>query len=569
MEATFNDASIKLERMNSAIRGVTATTLAWGAAVAIPLANIYKAGAGLEDQLIRSFNKLDEIVPLGSARFEELRNQIAATTKGTEVFQKAAAAGFNAMAGAGFDAQKSIGALPIMYSTARFAQMELGDVSVRAVDVMKMFNLETKDANQNTKNLVKTMNMLALADANSTTSMQQLFEAIQNGGAKASEFGTDIATFLAMVTNMNSLKSFEAGTGAKQIFNRLIPTEKTTRAVFDALGIRVADKGGKLLDPLTVLQNLTDKLETKTEYERAQALKLIFGLEGNAPAIMMKEMRMLPGKIVADREKLRQGGDILGRFDTQYFASAQGKWDIFLKNLDDRRQELFKPLRQPAMDAMDKITKWMTDNQDRMIVVMNKLVDKIPTIADSLMTIAENLPMLIKAVIALKAAELTAKLGRGGLGIFNWLFGTPTGAGAAGAAGGAAVSKATTMARFAVANPGAMALASVPLAMAVWNATPGKMKEDSLNAAYFKANPKANPRYDLGSGFGRSISEAFGLATYESIANKTRVVSGVDNTNMGKSIGIKIFSTIPNIQAEVVSPGFSPSSLTLPNSGAF
>jgi hypothetical protein len=213
------------------------------------------------------------------------------------------------------------------------------------------------------------------------------------------------------------------------------------------------------------------------------------------------------------------------------------------------------------MDAMDKITKWMTDNQDRMIEVMNKLVDKIPSIADSLMTIAENLPMLIKAVIALKAAELAAKGGRGILGLWNMLG---LGAGAAAVTGGAAAVPAAGTA----AAASATAYTSWAIGIkSMFTRAGGNMGIGTAATMAYEEVHKSpeQRRAEREAGWWETTKAAAGLRA----PIQPKLVSGVDNTNMGKSIGIKIFSTIPNVQAEVVSPGFSPSSLTLPNSGAF
>lgn len=562
LEGAFNNASIKLERMNSAIRGVTVTAAAWGAAYALPLANIYKAGADVEDQLVRAFNKLDEKVPLGSARFSQLQEQIATTTKSTEVFQVSAANAFQELAGAGFDAEKSLGGLVNVYDAARFAQMDMGETAVRTVDLMKMFNLEVKDASKNTLAMRDALNMMAKADANSTTNMRQLYEAIQNGGAKAAEFGTDLATYLAMVTNFNSLKSFEAGTGAKQIFNRLIPTEATTRAMFDYLKVDVADKRtGKILDPFTILQNLTDKLATKTEYQRAQSLKLIFGLEGNAPAIFMKELRNLPGKVLADRQRLYEKEDKLLEFRKEWEKTANARWLIFLKNFDDRKLKLFEPLKPKVIEAFDKAEAWMTANNDKIIAVMDKMINYLPDIADGVLKIAEYLPELIKIGLALKTTELTAKGLRGLTGLWNML-----GFGAAGAAltgGSSAVPVAGT-----AAAASATAYASWAVGLKSFftrlGGSAGVGVAFNLTKAQMAKSP-AQRKAEADAGWWENTKADWGLRP----PVQPQVTTGVDNTNMGKDINIRVFTNEPRLKAEIMPSGFSPSSLLLPTSGGF
>lgn len=560
LEGAFNNASIKLERMNSAIRGVTVSAAAWGAAYVLPLANIYKAGADVEDQLVRAFNKLDEKVPLGSARFAQLQGQIAATTKGTEVFQVSAANAFQELAGAGFDAEKSLGGLVNVYDAARFAQMDMGETAVRTVDLMKMFNLEVKDASKNTIAMRDALNMMAKADANSTTNMRQLYEAIQNGGAKAAEFGTDLATYLAMVTNFNSLKSFEAGTGAKQIFNRLIPTEATTRAMFDYLKVDVADKRtGKILDPLTILQNLTDKLATKTEYERAQSLKLIFGLEGNAPAIFMKELRNLPGKVLADRQRLYEKEDKLLEFRKEWEKTANARWLIFLKNFDDRKQKLFEPLKPKVIEAFDKAEAWMTANSDKITQVMTKMIDYLPSIASSLLTIAEYLPQILLVVGSLKGAELLSKGLRGLTGLYGMgkgMLGFPTGVPGGGAPGvpkGAGTPK-TYPRGFGPTKP-------APTGM------PTMMQRGGIATAIVLAYAAILARATRS---GASTNDAVEPLNTTTPTDATKISPPSEsNRSLSKDINLKIFTSIPGLKAEVVPAGFSQSSLLLPTSGGF
>lgn len=572
LEAGFNTAAVKLERMNSAIRGATVSAVAWGTAYALPLASIYKSGAAVEDQLVRAFTKLDESVPLGSARFKQLQEQIAATTKGTEVFQVQAAEAFQELAGAGYNAEKSLGSLVNVYDAARFSQMGLGEQAVRIVDAMKMFNLESKDATTNTNNMRKAMNQLALADMNSTSSVTQLYEAIQNGGAKAAEFGTDLETYLAMVTNFNSLKGFEAGTGAKQIFNKLIPTEATVRAVYKYLEVDVADKKGRLLDPLTILKNLSDKLATKTEYEGAQALKLIFGMEGTAPSIFMKEIKKLYPDIVKFRQELRENKrDILGQFGEQSAQTAKGRWERFLKNFDDRKQKLFEPLKPKVIEAFDKAEAWMTANNDKIVEVMNKMINYLPDLATAALTIAENLPGLIKAVLALKAAELGAKGIRGGAGMLSWLdgmlFGTPK-AGSLGAApkGGTPGPR----------PGGHLTRASEAKGLAGWmqNTKIGRFlsrynEQGAAMAgmiAYAEVNKSpAQRKAERDAGWWETTKAAAGLRS----PIEPQVTTGTDRTSMGKDINIRVFTNEPRLKAELMPAGFSQSSLLLPTSGGF
>jgi TP901 family phage tail tape measure protein len=439
LEVGFNNGAIKLERLNSAIRSTAATTVAWGLAIGIPMANILKTGAQFEDTLIRAFAKLDEKVPYGTERFKELKMAILGATKGTEFTGIQAAESFRELAGAGYAVDKAIGALTPIFKAARVSQMELNETSVRMVDLLKAFNLESDDADKNTRSMARAANILAKADAMGTTNMRQLFEAIQNGGSAAVRAGADLETFAAMAINLADIKGFEAGTGLKLVFNRLIPVEENKAKLMKLLDISMEDKKTKKLrDYVDVLEELDVKLRSKSQYQRSKIISILFGQEGMAAGKLMEVFKALPGKVRSSRDELRGMIDTLDRVSEELQNSPMFQWQQALKQVDDMKLKLYEIVKGPAREALTKLQNWMgnPENQARLVAAMSKFADHIPQLADALLKTVEYLPELIKVLVALKASELVMKGGRGLSGLWNWLTGLA--GGAMGAAGGKA-----------------------------------------------------------------------------------------------------------------------------------
>ena len=172
----------KFKNLGNGIKGVgstltlaTAPLTAFGAG-AIKTASDFQAGMSKVQALSNA--SADDMKKL-----EKVARDVGATTKysATE-----AAEGLSYMALAGWDADQMAAGLEPALKLAGAAGMDLGLTCDIVTDTMSMFGMKADEA-------AKMTDILAYAQANSNTSVQQLGEALKYCGASSNAMGYDLA----------------------------------------------------------------------------------------------------------------------------------------------------------------------------------------------------------------------------------------------------------------------------------------------------------------------------------------------------------------------------------------
>lgn len=249
---------------------VTAVATAIGA-VGIASA---KVGSGFESQMSGVASTMgitvDEINN-GSESFELLKKAAKDAGASTKYSAGESAEALNYLALAGYDAEKSVEALPKVLNLAAAGGLELGYASDLVTDSMSALGMETDQLEGFVDELAKT-------SQKSNTNVSQLGEAILNigGTAKIMAGGTvELNTQLGILAD-NGIKGAEGGTALRNVLLSLsAPTDKQAKAMKE-LGVETYDANGNFRSTDDIFQDLNGTLGDMSEKERTEVLSELF-----------------------------------------------------------------------------------------------------------------------------------------------------------------------------------------------------------------------------------------------------------------------------------------------------
>ena len=141
--------------------------------------------------------------------------------------------------------------------------MDLARCSDLVTDSMSAMGVSVND-------LSHYLDVVAAAQSNSNTSMEQLLEAFIECGGSAKNFGLnveDVSTILGVMAN-RGIKGTEAGTALNSIFVNMLGSTAKTAAAMDTLGLSLYDQNGKMKDMTEVLKEMGGALESATDQQR-------------------------------------------------------------------------------------------------------------------------------------------------------------------------------------------------------------------------------------------------------------------------------------------------------------
>lgn len=266
-----NSAGTRFEALGSSLKivGRTITT-----AVSLPLLAL---GAGAIKTASDFEAGMSKVSALSGATGDDLKmledkaREMGSTTKysATE-----ASEALSYMALAGWDAEQMAEGLEPSLKLAGAAGMELALATDIVTDTMSMFGMEASEA-------TKMTDMLAYAQANSNTDVQQLGEALKYCGASANAMGYDLAdtTALLGIFADQGLKGSSAGTTLNAMFRDMKAKAKDGAIAIGDTNVAIVDANGNYRDMTDILADVEKATEGMTQAERDMALSSVWGTE--------------------------------------------------------------------------------------------------------------------------------------------------------------------------------------------------------------------------------------------------------------------------------------------------
>ncbi len=206
-----------------------------------------------------------------AAEFQTL--SVAAKEMGETTQFSASQAGeaLNYLALAGYNAEKSVAALPTVLNVAAAGGMELASASDMVTDAMSALGLETAQ-------MSVFADQLAVTSQKSNTSVAQLGEAILTVGGTAKTLSggvTEMNTALGILAD-NGVKGAEGGTMLRNVILSLSAPTATAAAAIASLGVTAFDAQGNMRPLQDTFGDLNTALSRLSQQEQTEVLSQIF-----------------------------------------------------------------------------------------------------------------------------------------------------------------------------------------------------------------------------------------------------------------------------------------------------
>ena len=338
--------------------GLSVFTVAVGNLVADVLSGLINSMKDVVGQTIevgKAFDSsMSNVAALSGATDEELQmlrdtaKEFGSTTK-FSASEAADALGYMALAG--WDAQTSASALGGVLDLAAASGMDLAQASDMVTDYMSAFNMEAKDS-------AYFADLMAYAQANANTNVEQLGEAFKNSAANMNAAGQDIETttsFLAMMANQG-LKGSEAGTALTAVMRDMTSKMKDGAIAIGETSVQVMDANGNYRDLTDIMSDIEAATNGMGDAQKATALQSTF----TADSIKGLNLMLNAGVDEAAKfeEELRNSGGAASEMSKIMNDNLNGDLTALGSKLEGVQiaiYEKFEPALRSGVDVLDSL----------------------------------------------------------------------------------------------------------------------------------------------------------------------------------------------------------------------
>lgn len=209
-----------------------------------------------------------------------------------------AASALTNMSLAGWSVDESLAGIDGVLQLAAASGMSLADASQAVTDNISSFKLEASDA-------TKIADMMAFAQANSSTTAAELAQSYKNCAANMSAAGQDIETTTSMLESLanNGLRGSEAGTALTAMMRDLTSKMKDGKIAVGDASVEVMDSNGNFRDMTDILKDVENATDGMGDAQKQAALLTTF----TADSIKGLNMLLSTGadEVAGYEEKLR------------------------------------------------------------------------------------------------------------------------------------------------------------------------------------------------------------------------------------------------------------------------
>lgn len=418
LNSAISDVSGDLKGIVSAAAGAVAAV---GTAAVGAVSKATEVGAGFE----RSMSKVEAISGATGedlAALEQAAKNMGATTSKTA---SESADALSYMALAGWKTEEMLTGLEPILRASEAGEMDLATCSDLVTDSMSAMGVSVND-------LSHYLDVVAAAQSNSNTSMQQLLEAFVECGGSAKNFGLnveDVSAILGVMAN-RGIKGTEAGTALNSIFVNMLGSTKRTAEAMDTLGLSLYDQNGKMKDMTEVLKEMGGALANATDEQRNN-LEAMLGGKTQITALQAM-VNGLNGEYDALSETLYNCDGALMNTAKTMQDNLTGKVTEMQSALEGLGIDFYDYLEEPLKSAVQAATReignlsesvkngQLSETIQRLAEQFGKLIEKaakfatdkgIPALINSLDWISRNGDKIVALLEGMGAAWAAWKIG--------------------------------------------------------------------------------------------------------------------------------------------------------------
>lgn len=274
------------------------------------------------------------------------------------------AGGMKFMSMAGFDASKTIQAMPGVLSLATVGEMDLSRASDIASNTLSGFGIEASKMN-------KVSDMMAKTITTSNTTIESLGESFKYVAPISSGLGISMAETSAMVGRLGDagINGTVAGNALKRMMlNLSAPTERVSQAL-DELRINTFDTEGRFKPMAEQIGMIKSKIKDMPQASKVAYLKDIFGAIALPSALVLMEKGQ---KGIEDYTKALEGSEgVAKRVADIQLSGSEGKLKLLKSAFEGLNIAIgsnflgnISELYQHMTDIIVTTQKWVLENKE-------------------------------------------------------------------------------------------------------------------------------------------------------------------------------------------------------------
>lgn len=286
-----------------------------------------------------------------------------------------------------------------------------------------MFGMEASEA-------TKMTDMLAYAQANSNTDVQQLGEALKYCGASANAMGYDLADTTALLGTFadQGLKGSSAGTTLNAMFRDMKKNAKDGAIAIGDTNVAIVDANGNYRDMTDILADVEKATEGMTQAERDMALSSVWGTEALKGVNMAFE---------AGVPKIREFEDGIRKSD----GAASEMYDTMQNNLQgaiDNMKSAFEgllitigqrliPIFQSLVEGITNVFTWFNNLNPAIQNVIIGVGGFLAILGPLLLIVGNVIIFIVKLSTSISALVTFFGAGGAGAGLLSVAIGALSG----------------------------------------------------------------------------------------------------------------------------------------------
>lgn len=334
------------------------------AGLGVVLKDTIDEGANFERTMVFAAAQFPGMIKQGTKEFEALQAAARKVGDETEFSSQDAAEGLTLLATAGLSAEAAIAALPKVVNFATASKVEFARASDIANDAMGAFSLTSEDAAKNAANMSRVMDVFTRAAADSTTNVEELFEAVKMGGPIAKTAGMSLEQFVGYTEALakTGIKGGEAGTAIRNMLLELGAPSSAAVKGMAALGVRLAKTKSGSIDLTATLERFSKATSKMTRAQKIQALGNVLGARTIGPFIALMDA----GKDEIDGyvKSLDEAGGTTEEMAKLLGADMLGALRNFSSLIDGVKLDVFTAIRPILSDLVKSTSDWVTQNRE-------------------------------------------------------------------------------------------------------------------------------------------------------------------------------------------------------------
>lgn len=354
-----------------------------------------------DTSLSRAAIRFPEGAERGSKAFAELERGARDLGRTGEATSEQAALAYGSLAAAGFNVKQSVSALTPIMHLSEATNTEFASAANIAAKSLRAFNLTTADAS-------KVSDIYASVHKRAGTSVEDLYGAVESGGAAFAASGQSLETYLSLIgaLNQRGIPASRAAMALSQAVLRVSGGSKPASAALKRLGIATTELGtdGKkhVRGFLDIVGDLNKKLAGKGEKDRAKALSGIF--DTRALKVLGPLFNDTTGEIRAFADATKNATGLAEKMDTELDKGIGDKLERIKTALAERGLDIVGGLFGGAGN-IDAILAKINRFDVTPIVTGMKAVGKVLAFmadhAEGILSVAKSL-VIIKGAMMLK-----------------------------------------------------------------------------------------------------------------------------------------------------------------------